>query len=99
MITAVLTSPAPYHLLSYASMTGITLWQTVFGGPIAFKALPRQQFGLLQSKIFPIYFSLQSILSGLCLLTTSNRNARIVFLTSLAGGLINLLVVGPWAAK
>ena len=99
MIPTIFSSPAPYHLLSYASVTGITLWHSFIGSPIAFKVLPRQQFGLLQSKLFPIYFSLQSALNGVCLLTTSNRNARIIFLIGLVSGVINLTVVGPWTTK
>ena len=99
MIPTVFTTPAPYHLLSYASLTGLTLWHSFIGGPIAFKVLPRQQFGLLQSKLFPVYFSLQSALNGVCLLTTSNRNARIIFIIGIVGGLINLTVVGPWTSK
>ncbi len=99
MIPTIFTSPAPYHLLSYASVTGITLWHSFIGGPIAFKTLPRQQFGLLQSKLFPIYFSLQSVLNGVCFVTTSNRNARIIFLIGAVSGLINLTIVGPWTTK
>jgi len=99
MIPTIFSSPAPYHLLSYASVTGITLWHSFIGGPIAFKVLPRQQFGMLQSKLFPIYFSLQSVLNGVCLLTTSNRNARIIFLIGAVSGLINLTILGPWTTK
>ncbi|CAF3869937.1 unnamed protein product [Rotaria magnacalcarata] len=99
MLAKLLSSSAPYHLLSYASVTGITLWHSFIGGPVAFKTLPRQQFGLLQSKLFPIYFSLQTVLNGICLLTTSNRNGRIIFIIGLVGGLLNLAIVGPWTTK
>lgn len=99
MIPAIFSSPAPYHLLSYASVTGITLWHSFIGGPIAFKNLPRQQFGLLQSKLFPVYFSLQSVLNGVCLITAPNRNARIIFLIGVVSGMLNLAVVGPWTTK
>ncbi len=99
MIPTIFSSSAPYHLLSYASVTGLTLWHSFIGGPIAFKVLPRQQFGLLQSKLFPIYFSLQSVLNGVCLVTTSNRNARIIFLIGALSGLINLTILGPWTTK
>ena len=95
----IFNSAVPYHLLSYASVTGITLWHSFISGPIAFKVLPRQQFGLLQSKLFPVYFSLQSVLNGICLVTTSNQNARIVFIIGTVSGLINLTIVGPWTKK
>ncbi|KAF8624895.1 hypothetical protein AX15_005763 [Amanita polypyramis BW_CC] len=41
------------------------IWVSFFGGVIAFKALPRQQFGALQHKTFPIYFVLSIVLSSL----------------------------------
>jgi hypothetical protein len=99
MISTIFSSSAPYHLLSYASVTGMTLWHSFIGGPVAFKVLPRQEFGLLQSRLFPVYFSLQTILNGVCLVTTSNRNARIIFLIGAVSGLINLTIVGPWTTK
>ncbi|KAH8835922.1 hypothetical protein DL96DRAFT_97655 [Flagelloscypha sp. PMI_526] len=43
---------------------GMSTWVTFFGGIIAFKTLPRQQFGALQHKTFPIYFKLSSALTA-----------------------------------
>ncbi|CAF0980298.1 unnamed protein product [Adineta steineri] len=94
-----LSSTAPYHLLSYASLIGATLWHSFVSSLIARKTLPRPQLGQLQSKLFPIYFSLQTALSGICLLTTRNRNAQIIFVIGIVGGLINLIVFGPWTIK
>lgn len=37
--------------------------------PLAFKYLERPQFGLLQNKVFPIYFSLQSVIPLILLAT------------------------------
>ncbi|KAF5196507.1 Transmembrane protein [Thalictrum thalictroides] len=49
------------HLLSFATAWGAALWVTFIGGIIMFKHLPRHQFGNLQSKMFPAYFSMVSI--------------------------------------
>ncbi|ESQ43819.1 hypothetical protein EUTSA_v10006236mg [Eutrema salsugineum] len=46
------------HLLSFATAWGAALWATFIGGIIMFKNLPRHQFGNLQSKMFPAYFTL-----------------------------------------
>ncbi|KAK9139207.1 hypothetical protein Scep_008888 [Stephania cephalantha] len=46
------------HLLSFSTAFGVALWVTFIGGIIMFKHLPRHQFGNLQSKMFPAYFSL-----------------------------------------
>ncbi|KAJ0112982.1 hypothetical protein Patl1_00906 [Pistacia atlantica] len=50
------------HLLCFSTAWGAALWVTFIGGIIMFKNLPRHQFGNLQSKMFPAYFSMV----GLC---------------------------------
>ncbi|KAF2850204.1 hypothetical protein T440DRAFT_397573 [Plenodomus tracheiphilus IPT5] len=61
------TSPSPfrsaatYHLLSYGTLLGSTLFQSFIGGVVAFKVLPRPQFATLQRHTFPVYFSLQTL--------------------------------------
>lgn len=49
------------HLLSFSTAWGAALWVTFIGGIIMFKNLPRHQFGNLQSKMFPAYFSVVSV--------------------------------------
>ncbi|KAM2965037.1 hypothetical protein FF2_022767 [Malus domestica] len=51
------------HLLCFSTTFGATLWATFIGGIIMFKNLPRHQFGNLQSKMFPAYFTIV----GICL--------------------------------
>lgn len=51
-----------YHILSYGSLLGSTLFQSFIGGVVAYKALPRPQFSTLQQKTFPIFFAMQSVL-------------------------------------
>ncbi|KAK6937304.1 protein of unknown function DUF4149 [Dillenia turbinata] len=46
------------HLLCFSTAWGAALWVTFIGGIIMFKNLPRHQFGNLQSKMFPAYFSI-----------------------------------------
>jgi len=52
------------YLVGYAWLFGMSIWISFFGGVIAFKSLPRHQFGALQHKIFPIYFVLSMLLSS-----------------------------------
>uniref|UniRef100_A0A7N0T9K2 TMEM205-like domain-containing protein n=1 Tax=Kalanchoe fedtschenkoi TaxID=63787 RepID=A0A7N0T9K2_KALFE len=49
------------HLLSFATAWGSALWVTFIGGIIMFNNLPRHQFGNLQSKMFPAYFTLVGV--------------------------------------
>ncbi|EMD41633.1 hypothetical protein CERSUDRAFT_90206 [Gelatoporia subvermispora B] len=59
-----LLNPQGIYLVGYSWLFGMTLWVTFIGGVIAFKSLPRQQFGALQHRTFPIYFSISIALSG-----------------------------------
>jgi len=59
------------YVVLYSWLFGMSLWVSFFGGVIAFKTLPRQQFGNLQHKTFPIYFVVSiTLTSGLALLWT-----------------------------
>jgi len=50
------------HLFSFASWFGTMIYTTFVAGITMFQNLPRQIFGKLQSKLFPIYFMMSSIL-------------------------------------
>ncbi|GAB4830559.1 hypothetical protein Ancab_020324 [Ancistrocladus abbreviatus] len=52
------------HLLCFSTAWGAALWVTFIGGIIMFKNLPRHQFGNLQSKMFPAYFTLVGVCCG-----------------------------------
>lgn len=64
-----LRSLAPYHILTYGTILGSSIFQSFIAGPVAYTALPRAQFASLQTAIFPIYFSLQTALPVLLALT------------------------------
>ncbi|KAH6624995.1 hypothetical protein B0J18DRAFT_429875 [Chaetomium sp. MPI-SDFR-AT-0129] len=64
-----LLSPGPYHILSYGTLLGTTFFHTFINGILAFRVLPRPQFATLMSHIFPVYFSLQTALPALLVLT------------------------------
>ncbi|KAF8202934.1 hypothetical protein BJ912DRAFT_1052955 [Pholiota molesta] len=51
------------YLLGYAWLFGMSVWISFFGGVIAYKSLPRHQFGALQHKTFPVYFVISIALS------------------------------------
>ncbi|KAL6709378.1 hypothetical protein ACN47E_001785 [Coniothyrium glycines] len=55
-------TPVPYHLLSYGTLLGSTLFQSFVSGIVAYRVLPRPQFSTLQRHTFPVYFALQSVL-------------------------------------
>lgn len=53
-VSAAATSFA--HLLFLGTFTGAAVYTSFFAGILMFKNLPRQTFGRLQSKLFPVYF-------------------------------------------
>ncbi|KAL1873453.1 hypothetical protein VTK73DRAFT_951 [Phialemonium thermophilum] len=69
MAGSILYSPAPYHILSYGTFLGTTFFHSFINGIVAFRVLPRPQFSALQAKLFPIYFSLQTVLAVILALT------------------------------
>ncbi|KAK4056341.1 hypothetical protein OIO90_002785 [Microbotryomycetes sp. JL221] len=101
-VTSARTLRGAYSVV-LGTVLGSTLWHSYIGGPVAFKALPRQQFGHLQSKLFPKFFLLQAAASGLLLhwhrragkLHRASWNAWLLTVM-VSTGLLNLLFVGPW---
>ena len=57
------------HLISLAIFFGQNFYTTVSVGPVSYKTLPKRWFGVLQSKLFPIYFTMQVITSKIMILT------------------------------
>lgn len=56
----------------------MSLWVTFFGGVIAYRTLPRQQFGSLQRSIFPVYFKLNAIISSSLLLAWIRNHDTVI---------------------
>lgn len=52
----------PYHLLSYGTLLGMTLYQTFVVTKVCYYVLPMSAFTTLQKKLFPVYFQSQTIL-------------------------------------
>lgn len=94
------------HLLCFATSWGAALWATFIGGIIMFKNLPRHQFGNLQGKMFPAYFTLISVCAAVSVAafaylhpwktaTTVERYQLGFLLAALGFDLSNLLVFTP----
>ncbi|XP_028781941.1 transmembrane protein 205 [Neltuma alba] len=94
------------HLLSFSTAFGAALWVTFIGGIIMFKNLPRHQFGNLQSKMFPAYFSMVGICCAISVASfgylhpwksssTAERYQLGFLLSSFAFNLANLFVFTP----
>lgn len=92
---------ATVHLLSFATWFGTVVYTTFVAGITMFKNLPRRVFGKIQSKLFPLYFRVCSVMVGVQILTltampdilskTSEVSLAIAFFTTL----LNLLYLEP----
>lgn len=70
------TDPKSYHIISYGTLLGSTLFQSFIAGPFAYSAIPRPQFATLQQKIVPTYFAFQTALPVVLALTWPGANVR-----------------------
>lgn len=94
----------PYHVISYGTLLGTTLYQSFVMTKVAYLALPMSAFITLQKKVFPIYFRTQSLLLLLTALTIPPygplsliRKKKDWIPLAFAGAmaLLNLVVYGP----
>lgn len=71
---------ATVHLLSFATWFGTVVYTTFVAGITMFKNLPRRVFGKLQSKLFPLYFRLCSVLIGVQVRSALHSSCRLLML-------------------
>ncbi|KAK5031735.1 hypothetical protein LTS07_004355 [Exophiala sideris] len=88
MPDSLIYSPAPYHIISYGVLLGSQVFQTFVGGIVAFRSLPRPQFATLQSAIFPVYFSMQTVLPIILAITLPAERAAIGMVPSSISGVL-----------
>ncbi|THG18264.1 hypothetical protein TEA_017208 [Camellia sinensis var. sinensis] len=100
------------HLLGFATAYGMCMWVTFLSSYVLAGALPRQQFSVVQSKIYPVYFRAMaySILVALLGHLLGKRKRLLLFsvaemfvvyhlVASLVMILVNLLYLEPRATK
>ncbi|KAI0044380.1 hypothetical protein FA95DRAFT_1590182 [Auriscalpium vulgare] len=103
------------YSLGYAFIFGTSLWVTFVGGTIAYKTLPRQQFGAFQHKVFAIYFNLNMVITTGLLSTwilthpdvlvhykrptVPNVAQAYTLITALLSAALNSFVINPLTSK
>ncbi|KKA28196.1 hypothetical protein TD95_003718 [Thielaviopsis punctulata] len=93
MGSSIFCSAAPYHIVSYGVLLGTTFFHSFINGIIMFRTLQRPDFATVQSKLFPIYFSMQTFLPLFLALTYPASKLR-----GLASGFSGVLAVANrWA--
>ncbi|KAF5192339.1 late embryogenesis abundant domain-containing protein / LEA domain-containing protein [Thalictrum thalictroides] len=95
------------HLLGLATAYGLSVWVTFVSSYVLSVTLPRQQFGIVQSKIYPVYFKALLGSIGCSLLAHTLRHPHWGLnsfqahnmLACLGLVLFNLLYLEPQATK
>ncbi|KAK3427997.1 hypothetical protein EUGRSUZ_F04115 [Eucalyptus grandis] len=99
------------HLLGFATAYGTCVWVTFVSSYVLAGAMPRQQFGMVQSKVYPVYFRAMFTSIALSLLGHLLGQGRHLFankpemlqglnlLASLPLVLANMLYLEPRATK
>lgn len=96
------------HLLGFATAYGTCIWVTFVSSNVLAASLPRQQFGMVQSKLYPMYFRVVAHSIALALATHFlGRDRRILaervqaynLLAALAMVMLNMLFLEPRATK
>ena len=102
------TATAVMHLLGFATAYGTCVWVTFVSSYVLAAALPRQQLGMLQSKLYPVYFRAMACGVGLALAahllgrersSAAARAQSFNLLAALALVLANMLLLEPKATK
>ncbi|XP_076882164.1 uncharacterized protein LOC143530548 [Bidens hawaiensis] len=98
------------HMLGFSTAYGMSVWVTFISSYILGRCLPKQQFGIVQGRIYPVYFkALAYCISAALLahlasqkkdsLTGVNGSQGLSLLSALLMVLANLFVFDPRATK
>lgn len=97
------------NLLGFASAYGMCVWITFVSSYVLSRAMPRQQFAVVQSKIYPVYFRAMAYCLGVALLGhvlghgRKSRGAEFLqtwnLLASLLAVFVNSVYLEPRATK
>jgi hypothetical protein len=89
------------HLLAFTFWFGTVLYVTFVSAPVLFKGLPREQFGEVQSRLFPSYYVLGYACGAFLLATFPSLKGAGPSVgwkaAALAGMLLFTLLQGLWA--
>jgi len=72
------------NLLGFATAYGMCMWVTFISSYVLAAVMPRQQFGIVQSKIYPVYFRAMACSIAMALLGLVLGNGRRMFSSTVA---------------
>ncbi|KAH0453252.1 hypothetical protein IEQ34_017576 [Dendrobium chrysotoxum] len=97
------SAAAVAHLLGFATAYGTCMWVTFASNHVLASVMPRQQLGIVQSRIYPVYFRFLALAIGVGLaghiLNGKERVQGYNLMAVLAIVLLNLIWLEPKATK
>jgi hypothetical protein len=72
------------NLLGFATAYGMCMWVTFISSYVLAAVMPRQQLGIVQSKIYPVYFRAMACSIAMALLGLVLGNGRRMFSSTVA---------------
>ncbi|TKY68059.1 ras-related protein Rab-3D [Spatholobus suberectus] len=89
------------NLLGFATAYGMCVWVTFISSYVQSRAMPRQQFAVVQSKIYPVYFRAMAYSIGVALLGHVLAHTLQLYnlLASLVTVFVNSVYLEPRATK
>ncbi|PHH89097.1 hypothetical protein CDD83_6640 [Cordyceps sp. RAO-2017] len=69
MACSAFCSVAPYHIISYGTLLGTSMFHSFINGPVMYKSIEKPAFSAAQKSLFPIYFSIQTAVPAILALT------------------------------
>ncbi|KAF4587773.1 mitochondrial outer membrane protein [Ophiocordyceps camponoti-floridani] len=88
MADSIIFSVAPYHIVSYGTLLGASVFHSFINGPVMYKSIDRPSFSAAQQNLFPIYFGLQTALPVALALTFPG--STLAGVSSSVGGLLDV---------
>ncbi|KAK7404215.1 hypothetical protein VNO78_04906 [Psophocarpus tetragonolobus] len=80
------------NLLGFSTAYGMCVWVTFISSYVQSRAMPRQQFAVVQSKIYPVYFRAMSYCVSLALFAHVLRHNHLLQAYNLVASLVTLFV-------
>ncbi|KAH0452331.1 hypothetical protein IEQ34_019630 [Dendrobium chrysotoxum] len=102
------SAAAVAHLLGFTFAFGTCVWVTFASSHVLASALPRQQFGIVQSRIYPVYFGVVALGVGAAVVaffiesrwqSAADKAQGFNLLAVLATVIVNMLYLEPRATK
>ncbi|XP_078441012.1 uncharacterized protein LOC144710995 [Wolffia australiana] len=87
------------HVAAFATAYGTCVWVSFVSSQVLAGAVSRHQFGVLQSKLYPVYFRAMAYAVAVAAVAADRASSQYLLFAALGLVLVNLLLLEPKATK